>query len=263
MPVKTKSPRTAKSAKTPAPRMTLAEVMTALEQAGSAQTRKTYLRHGAPEPMFGVSFATLKTLMKRIRVDHELACALWETANFDARNLAVKIVDPALMSAADLDRWAREPGANMCASYVAYIAAEGPHGRTRADQWLTSSNPNECCMGWTLVAAQAMRDTATSDGWFAERLKEIERSIHTAPNAQRYAMNNALIAIGCHSTALRQDATSTAKRIGKVEVDHGDTACKTADAAQSIDKAWTHSTSKGFASPAAHERTRESMRTRC
>ena len=76
---KSKPATTAKAAtksKAAPARMTLAETMTALEQAGSAQTRKTYARHGAPEPMFGVSFATLKTLVKRIKVDHELALAL-------------------------------------------------------------------------------------------------------------------------------------------------------------------------------------------
>jgi hypothetical protein len=56
---------------------------------------------------------------------------------------------------------------------------------------------------------------------------------------------------------------AAAKRIGTVDVDHGDTACKTPDAAATIDKTWVHSTSKGFATPAEHERSREKMRTRC
>ncbi len=92
----TKAPakKRAPKAKAPAPRATLSGVMRELEKAGSAQTRKTYPRHGAAEPMFGVSFATLKVLLKRIGVDHELALALWDTGNFDARNLAVKIADP-------------------------------------------------------------------------------------------------------------------------------------------------------------------------
>lgn len=53
-----------------AKRLTLAEAMSALEKAGSAQTRKTYLRHGAREPLFGVRFATLQNLRKRLGVDH-------------------------------------------------------------------------------------------------------------------------------------------------------------------------------------------------
>lgn len=68
-------------------RMTLAETMTALEQAGSEQTRKTYARHGASAPMFGVSFATLGTLLKRIKVDHELAKSTSITATHHVKRL--------------------------------------------------------------------------------------------------------------------------------------------------------------------------------
>ena len=242
--------------------MTLAEAMSALEKAGSAQARKTYARHGAKEPMFGVSFATLKTLVKRIRVDHELACALWDTGNFDARNLAVKIADPARMSRANIDRWAQGSSASMCHGYVAQLAAEGPHARATADAWLAADGSLRRA-GWSLVGAMAMRDEAAPDAWFAERLAEIEKSIHAAPSEERETMNHAVIAIGCRSATLRKSATAAAKRIGAVEVDHGDTACKTPDAATYIDKTWAHSTSKGFASPAAHERSREPMRIRC
>lgn len=263
MPAKTKAAPTAKPKKPAATRMTPAEVMATLEKEGSEQTRKTYLRHGAPEPMFGVSFATLKTLYKRIGVDHDLALALWETGNFDARNLAVKVVDPARMSPADLDLWAKTPNARMCGGYVAAVAAEGPHARARADAWLASKEEGLKCAGWTLVAAMAMKDEFTPDAWFSARLAEIEKSIHAAPNDQRGAMNQAVIGIGCRNASLRKAATAAAKRIGPVEVDHGDTACKTPDAVAYIDKAWAHSLSKKFESPAAHERTRESMRTRC
>jgi 3-methyladenine DNA glycosylase AlkD len=263
MPAKTKTPGAPKAAKASAPRMTLAEAMAALEQAGSSQTRETYARHGAPEPMFGVSFATLKTLLKRIGVDHELGLALWETGNFDARNLAVKVVDPARMSPGDLDRWAAAPYAPMCVAYVAHVAAESPHARAKADQWLAAPSEAQRCAAWTLVGAMAMCDEAAPDAWFADRLAEIERSIRAVPNVRRAAMNQTVIAIGCRSAALRKAATAAAKRIGTIEVDHGDTACKTPDAAEYIDKAWSRSAQKGFASPAAQERAHESMRTRC
>jgi hypothetical protein len=72
-----------------------------------------------------------------------------------------------------------------------------------------------------------------------------------------------VIAIGCRSPALRKAALAAAKRIGKVDVDQGDTACKTPDAAGYIEKCWAHATSKGFESPAAQERSRETPRRRC
>ena len=263
MPARTKTAPSAKPKKAPATRMSLAEVMAALAKEGSAQTKKTYARHGAEEPMFGVSFAVLKTMYKRIGVDHELALALWDTGNFDARNLAVKVVDPAKMSPTDLDRWAKTPTARMCGGYVAAIAVEGPHGRSKAEAWLASTDEALRCSAWLLVAALAMRDEATPDAWFSARLAEIEKTIRSAPNGQREAMNHAVIAIGCRNASMRKAATAAAKRIGKVEVDHGNTACKTPEAGPYIEKSWARSASRGFESPAAHVRSCESMRTRC
>lgn len=242
--------------------MSLAEVMKTLEKAGSEQTRKTYMRHGAKEPMFGVSFATLKELVKKIGVDHELARALWETGNYDARILAVKIADPAQTTSTELDRWAGDMTTRMCCGYVSMLAAEGPHGAAKAAEWLAPGSPRRSA-GWILAGHLAQLDATTPDSPFLARLAEIEKTIHTAPNSDREAMNMAVIQIGCRNAALRKAATAAAKRIGKVEVDHGDTACKTPDAAQYIDKCWAHSKSKGFESPAAQERSREPQRTRC
>jgi len=257
------STTTKKPAKSAATRMTLAETMTALEQAGSAQTKKTYMRHGASEPVFGVSFATLSTMVKRIKVDHELAFALWETGNFDARNLALKVADPQQMKPADLERWAKETTARMCHGYIAYMAAEGPHGEAIADTWLAASDEGLRCAGWLLAGALAMLNETMPDAWFIERLKKIEKAIHSAPNEEREAMNRSIISIGCRNDVLRKAATAAAKKIGKVAIDYGDTSCKTPDAVAHIDKAWTHSLAKNFASPAAHERSREPMRIRC
>lgn len=261
---RTKSKTAAKKpSKTPAARMSFQEAMTALEKAGSAQTKKTYLRHGAVEPMFGVSFATLKILNKRIKIDQELAEALWDTGNFDARNLAVKIADPASISSKELDRWAATPAARMCGGYVAHLAAESPQGLAKAEKWLKASDVPTRFAAWSLVSAMAMIDETMEDSWFADRLAQIEKNIHAAPSAQKYIMNSAVIAIGCRNGSLRKSAVAAAKRLGTIEVDHGDTDCKTPHAAESIEKAWAHSKAKGFESPAAQERSRESMRTRC
>ncbi|GDX82779.1 hypothetical protein LBMAG42_45900 [Deltaproteobacteria bacterium] len=260
----TPSTPTKRAAKPPRPRMTLAETMAQLEAAGTEQARKTYARHGAEAPMFGTSFATLKVLMKRIDVDHELALALWETGNFDARNLAMKIVDPRQMDSTALDRWAREASAAMsCGNYAATLPAEGPSGLAKAEQWRTSADAGQQRAAWPLIAQLALRDEQAPDAYFAAMLHEIERSIHTAPNAVREVMNRAVIEIGCRSPELRVAALASADRIGKVNVDHGNTACETPDARAYIEKTWAHSTAKGFATPAAHERARDLPRRRC
>ena len=76
-------------------------------------------------------------------------------------------------------------------------------------------------------------------------------------------MNMAVIVIGGRNAALRKSALATAKRIGKVEIDHGDTACQTPDAGAYIEKMWARAKAMGFASPAAQERAHEVPRRRC
>src|SRR5690606_35521894 len=133
--------------------------MRGLEKAGSAQTRKTYARHGDDLTMFGVSFATLEALTKRIGLDHELALALWDTGHFDARNLAVKIVDPARLSPDEFDGFVRDGSPRMCGGYAATLSGETAHGPEKLAQWLAAGDPNLRVAGWTLLGHLALRDT--------------------------------------------------------------------------------------------------------
>ena len=150
-----------------------------------------------------------------------------------------------------------------CGGYLAALTAESPHAESKARDWLASSDGALRAAGWGLIGQMANLDEKLPDDWFAKRLAQIEKSIHAAPNDERGAMNSAVISIGGRNAALRKLATAAAKRIGPVELDHGDTDCKTPDAGSYIAKMWAHSEAKKFESPSAQERARESMRTRC
>ena len=151
----------------------------------------------------------------------------------------------------------------MCGGYVAMLAAESPHGRSTAERWLAAADPGRRCAGWGLAAQLASRDRSVPAAWFEARLATLERGIHEVSDGERYARNSALIAFGGRSAALRDKALAAARRIGHVEVDHGDTSCETPDAAAYIGKNWAHATAKGFESPGAQECARKSPRTRC
>ena len=137
-----------------------------------------------------------------------------------------------------------------------------PACRSKLSEWLNSTEERIRATGWTLLARLSDLDESFPEDELLRRVGEIEASIHAAPNEVRSSMNGALIAIGGRSQALRKAVLAAAKRIGPVRVDHGDTACKTADAAQTVEKMWARAASK-FASPAAHERALGSMRRRC
>jgi len=236
--------------------------MAILEELGTEQTRKTWARHGAKGPMFGVLFGELFKLMKRIDVDHELARELWGTGNVDARNLAMKIADPLAMTSDELDRWAIENPLRMCSLYITTLAAEGPHAHNKLREWLSSSNERLRAAGWTLLGRLSDLDESFPEDQLLRGIEEIEKSIHSALNEVKNDMNRALITIGGRSSAMRKSVLAAAKRIGEVTVDNGDTACKTPDVAQTVEKMWARSETK-FGSPSAHERSMKSMRRRC
>lgn len=216
--------------------MRLDEAMSALEAAGSEKTRQTYARHGVGPNQFGVSFAVLKELTKKIKVDSELAGALWETGNHDARVLATMIADPKTETEERLDRWAADLDNQTIADALARYGARTPLARSKADAWRDHENEWIGETGWFLVTHLAGQDKALPDQYFLDRLRTIEADIHSRKNRVRHAMNQAVISIGLRNPALEAAALAVAAKIGRVEVDHGDTACETPDVAAYIAK---------------------------
>lgn len=226
--------------------MTAKEVIAELDALGTAQNRKIYARHGAdPDRMFGVSYANLAKLQKRIKVDHPLARSLWASRNHDSRILACKIADPAAITAKEVDAWSREVGNYIVAGELAALVARTPLAASRRKKWIASRNEMLACAGWHLVALAA-DDSANPlpDGNFEAYLKRIESTIHSERNFTRDGMNGALIAIGLRNRALEAKAIAAARRIGKVVVDHGETGCKTPDAEAYIRKTLAHRAEK-------------------
>ncbi len=215
--------------------MTLHEAMAALERGADEQCRKTWARHGVPSPVFGVPYADLYKLQKGIGRDTDLARTLWITGNHDARILATLVVDPKDLSRDELVAWVDAAHYRLLNDAVGRVAAASDHGTGLADAWRRDRDEWTCAAGWVAIAALASGDTAR-DEWLAARLDEIERDLRAAPNYVRHCMNAALIAIGGSRPSLTRRAIEVAGRIGKVEVDHGDTSCKTPDAVPYIRK---------------------------
>src|ERR1700674_3009170 len=87
--------------------MNYKELLQILKSLGTEPNRKTYKRHGVQDELYGVSYAHLGTLKKKIKVDHELAQQLWKSGVHDARVFATMIADPAQGSSV-VDHWAKD-----------------------------------------------------------------------------------------------------------------------------------------------------------
>ncbi|ADK05522.1 TPA: DNA alkylation repair protein [Bacillus anthracis] len=217
--------------------MLLEEVMQQLEEYGTEQNRKTYKNHGAKEPLFGVSFANLKLLKKKIKKDHDLAISLWETKNMDAMTLATMILDLKKVTTELLNKWVQEVDYYCLMDVLMTAICTSPIAIERVEEWTNSDDEWIGRAGWSLLANIAIKNKTLQDDFFSPYLEEIKENIHNEKNRKREAMNSALIAIGIRNEDLEQTAIEIAREIGKVQVDHGATSCKTPDAESYIKKA--------------------------
>jgi 3-methyladenine DNA glycosylase AlkD len=206
------------------PRTALAE----LEAAGSERNRAIYLRHGAGENQYGVSFKDLRALAKRIGHDQVLARSLWATGNTDARCLACLVAEPDKIDDEELDAWLSSISYYLLVDvFIAEVASQVPGIRPRMERWTRSARDWTAQAGWDLAAVLADNEPDLPNRFFLELLAKIENEIRQAGNRTRHAMNGALIAIGLRNEPLREAAVDAAARIGQVVVDHGETGCVT------------------------------------
>ncbi len=237
--------------------MDLATAVAELEAAGTEQNRKIYRRHGARDPMYGVSFAVLRPLAKRAKRDQALATGLWATGNYDARLLACMVADPAVTTEPELDAWLAEIDVYVLVDiFVASLASLVPGVRARADRWSASDRDWTSQAGWDLYAQLALNDPDLEDAVFERLLDRIEAGIAGAGNRTRHSMNGALIAIGTRNEALRAAAEAASGRIGIVIVDHGETGCVTPAALPYIAKVWDRKAARTSTASTAKEPVR-------
>jgi 3-methyladenine DNA glycosylase AlkD len=217
--------------------MTSREALKELKSKGTAQNVKIYRRHGAVGNIYGVSFTDLRKLAKRIKKDHALALKLWDSGNMDARILATMIADPSQLKPSTVNDWIRDVDYYVLSDQLAELISASPIAIDKMQQLMASPREYYRACGYTVLASALKNGIDVSDEDCRRFLETIEAEIHSSPNRSRYAMNNAVIAIGIYKPALTADAKAAAARIGKVVVDHGETSCKTPEAVPYIEKA--------------------------
>ena len=194
--------------------LTLAE----LQQLGTAQNVKTYRRHGAGENVYGVSFANLKLMKKRIKFDQELAVQLWATGNTDACTLALMIADPQQLTVKLAEAWLKDMTYCALTCYLAELVSKSSHSTKLMLKWMSSKKEIVRVTGYAILSTVLRDDPASlTDEFCAEQLTRIEAEIHGSANSARHAMSMAICAIGIWKPALKETAIETARRIGHVD----------------------------------------------
>ena len=208
--------------------MKLKEVMAALKAKGSEQIKRILMKHGAPASLLGVRIGDMKPIAKQIKGDQALALELYATGIGDAQYLAAMVADGRLMTAKQLQNWAQTASWDMISGFaIAWVASENPAGFTLASNWIDSKNEHMARAGWSTLSAIAatVPDAELPVAAYGRLLDRVVKEMPKAPDGARYAMNNFVIMVGTYVAPLGAKAMATARKIGKVEIDMGDTDC--------------------------------------
>lgn len=219
--------------------MTFQQIMTELEAMGSENTKRIFAKHGAKEPFFGVKVGDMKTIVKKVKKNHDLALQLYASGNSDAMYLATLIAEPHRFTKAILQTWVENAPWQMVSEYsVAWAAAESPFGWELGNEWIKDSNDAIASAGWaTLSNWLALKnDNELNFKVLQNHLDFIEQHIHTQQNRTKYTMNGFVIAAGSFVVDLHNRAKTVAQNIGKVAVTMNGTACQVPDATNYLQK---------------------------
>jgi 3-methyladenine DNA glycosylase AlkD len=192
-----------------------------LERRGTKRVRdQMSSRFGIVTPKaFGVSVGAVQELAKRLGRDHELAAALWQTGWYEARLLTAYVDQPERVTAAQMDRWARDfDNWGICDTLCFCLFDRTPHAWKKVEQWSKRREEFVKRAAFALLASLALHDKRSADAPFLRSLPTIERAARDERNFVKKGVSWALRSVGRRNQVLNKAAVKLAGRLA--ESDH-------------------------------------------
>src|SRR5262245_55315074 len=193
--------------------MTLKETLAQLKALGDEKVRAQNKKRGAGNNQFGVRLGDLRKVAAKIKTNHELALALWETGNLDARFLAILIMKPKNLSAEELDRIVRSVDFAWVADWLnSYVVRNHPEKESLRQRWMNDPDPWAARSGWDLTAERIGNSPKGLD--LNALLDRIESEMQEAAPEAQWTMNMCLAGIGIHFPKYRKRALAIGEALG-------------------------------------------------
>ena len=192
-----------------------------LKRAGSPQYKADMAtRYGivTKAEVHGVPVGKLRAMAKEIGRDHALAEQLWRTGVHDARMLATMVDDPALVTPAQMEGWAKDfDNWGIVDTACFHYWDLTPHAFKQIEKWAKAKDEFVKRAAFALLASCALHKRGTDED-FLRGLELIERQASDPRNFVKKGVNWALRAIGGKQIPkLRAAARALAKRLADSE----------------------------------------------
>lgn len=169
-----------------------------------------------PERALGISVKTLRGLARQLGRDHALARELWASGVHEARILASMVDEPARVTRAQMERWARGFDSwDVCDQCCGNLFDRTPYADEMVWAWSTREREFEKRAAFALIAALARHDKAATDGRFRAFFPVIRQGARDERNFVRKAVSWALREIGKRNSVLHLDAVREARALAQ------------------------------------------------
>ena len=194
----------------------LTAVMDELAARASEESRAGMARYAinVANAFGGVSVPELRRLAKALGTDHDLALALWDTGNHEARLLASMVDDPAAVTEAQMEQWAAAFDSwDVCDQVTSNLFDKTPFAYDKVHEWSTVEDEWVKRAAFATAAALAVQDKKAPDERFLAILPLVRREAGDGRNFVKKAVNWALRNIGKRNAVLHAAALETAEAI--------------------------------------------------
>jgi 3-methyladenine DNA glycosylase AlkD len=196
------------------------EALDELGRLGSKRVRDEMLtRYGVVAPKaFGVPMGAVQRLGRRLGRDHDLAAALWASGWYEARCLCAYVDDPALVTSAQMDRWAADfDNWGVCDTVCFALFDRAPAAWSKVAPWSRRREEFVRRAAFALVASLALHDKDADDAKFLRCLPLIERAATDERNFVKKGVSWGLRVLGRRNAALNAAAVETSRRLAASE----------------------------------------------
>lgn len=192
---------------------TLQKTLAQLESLGNEKVRAMNKKNGAGDNQFGVRLGDIRKVAAEIKSDDELATALWETENIDARLLAILLFKSKKLSRSEIDRMVRSANFAQLADWLNnYVVGKHPDKEALRQMWMEDADPWAARAGWGLTSGRISKDADGLD--LSALLDRIEAEMATAAPEVQWTMNFCLAGIGINFPRHRARALEIGERLG-------------------------------------------------
>ena len=160
------------------------------------------------------ALARLKALAnEKLKSDHQLALALWDTGNVDAQLLAILLLTPKDLSREEMDRMVRSATLPQLADWLnSYVVKNHPDKEPLRAAWMEDDDPWAARAGWSLTSGRVARAPDGLD--LPALLDRIESEMGAAAPPVQWTMNSCLAGIGIHFPKHRTRALAIGETLG-------------------------------------------------